>query len=80
MIMTEPNKELVNLIKRQTDYSEQVILEKLVEHENDIERIILEYNGVNSNDSDGKISTNQKIFKAIRDNMNEVAMKKDSQK
>ena len=61
MIMTEPNKELVNLIKRQTDYSEQVILEKLVEHENDIERIILEYNGVNSNDSDGKISTNQRF-------------------
>jgi len=78
--MSEPNKELVNLIKRQTDYSEQVILEKLAEHENDIECIILEYNGVNSNDSDVVNSTNQKIFKAIRDNMNEMSMKTNSQK
>ena len=78
--MTEPKRELIKFIRRQTDYSDEVILEKLVEHENDIQRIILEYNGVNSNENCGEISTNQKIFKAIRDNMNEVAMKQNSQK
>ena len=73
----EDNK--INIIKRQTDYNEETIIEKLKEYDNDIEKIILEYNGLNydgDNQEKKEITTNQKIFKAIRDNMNEVVPKK----
>lgn len=74
--MTEPKKEFISLIKRQTDYSEEIILEKLKEYENDVEKIILDYNGVNNNSENENITTNQKIFKAIRENMNEISTKR----
>lgn len=74
--MTEPKKEFISLIKRQTDYSEEIILEKLKEYENDVEKIILDYNGVNNNSENENITTNQKIFKAIRENMNEITSKR----
>ena len=74
--MTEPKKEFISLIKRQTDYSEEIILEKLKEYENDVEKIILDYNGVNNNPENRHITTNQKIFKAIRENMNEISTKR----
>lgn len=76
IIMTEPKKEFISLVKRQTDYSEEIILEKLKAYENDVEKIILDYNGVNNNLANINITTNQKIFKAIRDNMNEIKTKR----
>jgi hypothetical protein len=78
--MTEPKKELINFVKRQTNYSESTILEKLTEHGNNIESIILEYNGVSSNKTNENITTNQKIFKAIRENMNQASLNKVSKK
>lgn len=77
ILYMEDNK--INIIKRQTDYNEETIIEKLKEYDNDIEKIILEYNGLNydgDNQEKKEITTNQKIFKAIRDNMNEVVPKK----
>lgn len=76
IIMTEPKKEFISIVKRQTDYSEEIILEKLKTYENDVEKIILDYNGVNNNLANINITTNQKIFKAIRDNMNEIKTKR----
>tara|TARA_B100001996_G_C18303910_1_gene455760 strand:- start:163 stop:414 length:252 start_codon:yes stop_codon:yes gene_type:complete len=72
---------IMNLIKRQTNYNETQIIEKMKEHNNNIEKIILEYNGVSSNDSknEKEITTNQKIFKAIRDNMNELSSSRNAQ-
>ena len=81
IIMTESTPELISIIKRQTDYTEELILEKLTLHENNIENVILEYNGVYQREKNEKnITTNQKIFKAIRENMNEVSLAKDSKK
>ena len=57
----------INMIRRQTDYSEEVIKEKLKLYDNNIEKIILEYNNVEKKDETANLSTNQKIFKAIRD-------------
>ena len=34
---------LISIIKRQTDYVEETIIEKLAQYENNIETIILEY-------------------------------------
>ena len=70
--MAEDTQALISIIKRQTDYTEETIIEKLAQHENNIETIILEYNGVFTNNQEDKTTTNQKIFKAIRDNMNRI--------
>lgn len=63
----------INIIKRQTDYNEEEIIKKLKEHNNDIEKIILEYNNVNMDDINNEkiknMSNNQKIFKVIRETL-----------
>ena len=71
-------EDKINIIKRQTDYNEETIIEKLKQYDNDIEKIILEYNGLNDDNAnqEKEITTNQKIFKAIRDNMNDLTSKK----
>ena len=69
------SENLIAIIKRQTDYTEDVIIGKLKEYNNDIEKIILEYNNVDNgvdNFSDNNSSTNQKIFKAIRENFDNI--------
>lgn len=73
--MEEEKKRLINIIKRQTDYTDEIIVEKLSQHKNNIESIILEYNGVSENKPKKEVTTNQKIFMAIRENMNEINTK-----
>ena len=68
---TEDKTEIINIIKRQTDYNEETIIKKLEEHNNNIENILYEFNGINIKEKEekqnSKLSTNQKIFKSIRD-------------
>ena len=64
------NKDCINIIKRQTNYSEEIIIEKLKKHNNNIEDIIREYNGIVKQDKNENQSTNQLIFKGIREFMN----------
>ena len=65
----------INIVKRQTNYSNEEIINKLKQHNNDIEKIILEYNNINMDDINNKkiknMSNNQKIFKVIRDKLSE---------
>ena len=63
-------KQNVSMLKRQTDYEEETIVKKLKEYNNDIMKIILEYNNFSEKEKEKKkeISINQGIFKAIRDN------------
>ena len=65
----------LNIVKRQTNYSNEEIINKLKEHNNDIEKIILEYNNINMDDINNEkiknMSNNQKIFKVIRDKLSE---------
>tara|TARA_Y100000389_G_scaffold157666_1_gene158875 strand:+ start:1888 stop:2112 length:225 start_codon:yes stop_codon:yes gene_type:complete len=70
---------LINIIKRQTDYSEDVIVNKLKQYNNDVEKIILEYNNVELQNEDDKfkdMSTNQKIFKTIRQKLDNDRLSK----
>lgn len=63
--------ENIKVIKRQTNYSEDVIREKLIEHNNNIENILREYLGIlNKKQDENSSSTNQLIFKGIREFMN----------
>ena len=73
--MNKEDIENINIIKRQTNYKEEEILEKLKKHKNDIESIILEYNDFDKNTQNENITTNQK-YSSIRDNMNEVSLNK----
>ena len=66
---TEQTNQLIKLIKRQTSYSDDnEILELLEKHNNNVEIIIKEHYGIldKKDDGEGK-STNQKIFKTIRE-------------
>ncbi len=70
---------LINIIKRQTDYSEDVIINKLKQYNNDVEKIILEYNNVELQNEDDKfkdMSINQKIFKTIRQKLDNDRLSK----
>ena len=70
---------LINIIKRQTDYSEDVIVNKLKQYNNDVEKIILEYNNVELQNEDDKfkdMSINQKIFKTIRQKLDNDRLSK----
>lgn len=64
------DQQIINIIKRQTDYDEETIKIKLKEFENNVSKIILEYNvGCPEIKKEEKnLSNNQKIFKVIREN------------
>uniref|UniRef100_A0AB39J7H4 Uncharacterized protein n=1 Tax=Florenciella sp. virus SA2 TaxID=3240092 RepID=A0AB39J7H4_9VIRU len=62
------SSNIIEMIQRQTTYSEEEIKEKLILHNNNVEKIILEYNNFQPKNDEKIISTNQNIFKAIRDN------------
>ena len=61
----------ISIIKRQTDYEEEKIKQKLQEYDNNIEKIIMEYHGIDlekkEKDKFSNMTNNQKIFKSIRD-------------
>jgi len=66
-------RQLINLIRRQTDYDEETSEKKLTEHKQDVEAVIREFHGLSADSSSSSclssssMSTNQKMFKAIRE-------------
>lgn len=69
--LSEKEEKIVSIIKRQTDYDTDTILMKMKLFNNNVEKIILDYNNVDINERKNKefssLSTNQKVFKSIRD-------------
>ena len=69
--LDDKTKFLINVLKRQTNYDESTILNKLNTFNNDIEKIILDYNNVDleqkKKEQEMNMTNNQKIFKSIRD-------------
>ena len=63
--------QLVSMIRRQTDYTEEVIKEKLRSCNNDHMKVIMGFHGIDleakKKAEDDKLSSNQKTFKAIRE-------------
>ena len=64
--------EKINIIKRQTDYSEEIINEKLKIHNGNIEEVIKEYMGVEKKKEIKNLSRNQIRYKEIRKMMDEA--------
>ena len=70
------NRTLIDVILRQTDYTEEKTIEKLAEYNNDVIAIVREYMGVVKPPSRNdiiKTSTNQQIFSEIRNLMDDAA-------
>ena len=57
--------KIVDIICKQTNYTKEEAEQKLMEFDNDLEKVILDYMG-GSKIKDREISNNQKIFKAFR--------------
>ena len=66
-------KEQINLISRQTNYSEKEIREKLVEYNYDPILVIKKYLGIQEKSKE-IVSVNQEIYKQLRNKMTSVML------
>ena len=66
LIETDKIAEKVQLILRQTDYTEEVALEKLKEHNFDEISTIKSYFGISEKKTNPVKSVNQEIYKQLR--------------
>lgn len=64
-------EERIAMVRRQTDYDRDTIVEKLLSNKGDVVAIIMQYNNVDleekNKSNEETLSTNQKIFKGIRE-------------
>jgi hypothetical protein len=74
-------EDAIGVIMRQTDYTHDVALQKLQQHNNDITLVIREYMGVIKNDKPApRLSANQQVFKEIRTMMDDASAKYENSK
>lgn len=68
-------KEKVEMIKRMTDYDDDIVYAKLIEHDGNYEKVIKEFMGTTtiSPAEKPKSTLNQEIFKQIRNHMDEAS-------
>lgn len=68
-------REKIEMIKRMTDYDDDVVYEKLIEFDGDYEKIIKEFMGGPKTTpvEAPKKTLNQEIFKQIRQHMDEAS-------
>ena len=66
----DKEKELIQIIMRQTDYTEEVAREKLVENNFDTIIVIKKYMGLNEKKPETIKSVNQEIYKQLRYKLN----------
>lgn len=69
--LSKKEEQIVSIVRRQTDYNIETILEKMKIFNNNVEKILLDYHNVDveqrKQNEFSSLSTNQKIFKSIRD-------------
>ena len=68
--------ELIDVIKRQTDYDNKKAQDKLLEFDLNVENVVRDYMGVLNNKKDTKTkSSNQERYKMIRESMDSMNKK-----
>lgn len=76
MHSSEVIEKLSEIVRRQTDYSDDLIIKKLTEHNNNVVDIVREYmkpsNSIDPKIKKGPVTTNQKIFGEIRKLMDDA--------
>lgn len=72
--MEQQEQEHIEMIMRQTDYTEEVAREKLKQHNNQPILVIKEFMGINEKQKKNIInsSLNQEIYRQIRYNLEDV--------
>ena len=61
----EIQKKLINVVKNQTTYTEDEIIEKLKENNNDPIQVIRKYMNINTEKKEEKKSLNQTVYSEI---------------
>ena len=61
----EIQKKLINVVKNQTTYTEDEIVEKLKENNNDPIQVIRKYMNINTEKKEEKKSLNQTVYSEI---------------
>lgn len=82
-VQVAPEHPLINVIMRQTDYSKELAVEKLKEHNNDVVSVVREYMNPPIQEVKNTKSTSQLIYGEIRSLMGSAAtnyrIKKESE-
>jgi hypothetical protein len=68
--------EMVDIVKRQTDYNNKKAEEKLLEFDLNLERVVRDYMGIKEKDKVADKSPNQERYKMIRIAMDEIIANK----
>ena len=68
--------EVINIIKRQTDYTDIIAEEKLVKFDYDVENVLRDYMGIKPKPKMAEKSANQERYKMIRASMDIIDTKK----
>lgn len=62
-------QDLIQMIRRQTDYDEEKCIQKLKDYNGNVELVVREFHGLDKKKKlSTTLSTNQQIFKTIREN------------
>jgi hypothetical protein len=63
--------EKIQMILRQTDYTEAEVREKLIEHADDPIKVIKQYMGISDKKETSKKSLNQEIYRQLRSKLDD---------
>ena len=72
----EPDKEIINIIIRQTNYDENVAKQKLIEYDNNYLEVIKNYmnpSKIKNNNNNTKKTTNQLMYSEFRNLMDDAS-------
>jgi hypothetical protein len=70
--MESNNTELIQMVMRQTTYSEEEAITKLQENDNDIFKVLRDFMRIPENKTMKKTTINQTIYKEIRTTLGSV--------
>ena len=71
-ILNHEQEETINMIMRQTTYDREIVIKKLVEHNNDVFKLLRDFMRIPDRKDANKISLNQSIYKEIRTTLGSV--------
>ena len=78
-VSNEDLEERIQLVMRQTDYTQEVAREKLTAHNYDAIKCIRAYMGITEKKTSGQVSLNQQIYRELRTQLGAVALPEQPQ-
>jgi hypothetical protein len=73
-VSNEELEERIQLVMRQTDYTQEVAREKLTAHNYDAIKCIKAYMGITEKKTPTQVSLNQQIYRQLRTQLGSVAL------